>query len=384
MRAFVPALAFLLGVSAWGFQPRLVGFADDDPPEKLSTYALFAGDPRQQQPAAGVLKYDLTTPLFSDYTLKHRFIKLPPGEAIQYQDDDVLQFPAGTIIAKTFTYPRDQRRPEDGERLLETRLLIKKPAGWIGLPYLWNEAQTEAELDEVGGTVDVSWVHYDGQPRKNNYIIPNTNQCKGCHENQGVLKPIGPKARYLNRPGPAGVRNQLEHWQQAGALAGLPEKSRVPKTPVWNDPSTGTLQERARVWLEINCAHCHNPRGPAMQSGLDLRLAQKDPAKFGVWKSPVAAGRGSGGRLYDIVPGDPDASILVFRLESTEPGVKMPELPSRMVDAEGVKLIREWISSMPRGQPPAPGLGCRQDPAPPGPWPSRFPARTVGRMMLGR
>jgi uncharacterized repeat protein (TIGR03806 family) len=368
MRGFVVVTAFLLGVMAWGAQPHATHLAEGEPPEKLSAYALFAGDPRQQRPAAGVLKYDLTTPLFSDYTLKHRFIKLPPGTMIHYRDDGVFHFPVGTIIAKTFTYPHDQRRPQAGERLLETRLLIRKSEGWIGLPYLWNEAQTEAELDEVGGTVDVSWIHDDGQPRKNNYIIPNTNQCKGCHENQGVMEPIGPKARYLNRSGPGGVQNQLEHWHEAGALAGLPEKSKVPKTAVWNDPATGTLQERARVWLEINCAHCHNPRGPAMQSGLDLRLAQHEPAKYGVWKSPVAAGRGSGGRLYDIVPGEPDASIMVFRLESTEPGVKMPELPSRMVDAEGVKLIREWIASMPRGQPPAPGLGRQLELPPSGPW----------------
>jgi hypothetical protein len=114
---------------------------------------------------------------------------------------------------------------------------------------------------------------------------------------------------------------------------------------VWNDPATGTLEQQARAWLEMNCAHCHNPAGPARTSGLDLRYVQNDMAKFGFWKAPVAAGRGSGGRLYDIVPGKPDDSILMYRLESTEPGVMMPELGRRLVDRAGVALVREWIRS---------------------------------------
>ena len=325
---------------------------EPEPPEQLSAYGLFAGDPRQQLPAAGVLKYDLTSPLFSDYTLKHRFIKLPPGTAMTYHANDVFDFPVGTIIAKTFSYPHDQRHPERGERLLETRILWKQAAGWIGLPYIWNDEQADAVLEEVGDTVKATWVHFDGQTRSNAYIIPNSNQCKGCHEIGKVMQPIGPKARYLNRTAPHEPHHQLERWKELGQLTGLPAGVAVPRTAVWNEPASGTLEERARAWLEINCAHCHNPHGPAMQSGLDLRLEQTNPAQFGVWKSPVAAGRGSGGRLYDIVPGDPDASILVFRLESTEPGIMMPELPRRLLDAEGVALIRAWIAAMPKTPPP--------------------------------
>jgi len=115
---------------------------------------------------------------------------------------------------------------------------------------------------------------------------------------------------------------------------------------VWNDPTTGTLDQRARAWLEINCAHCHNPDGPARTSGLDLLATQTDSSKMGMRKTPTAAGRGSGGRFYDIVAGKPDASILVYRIESKEPGVMMPELSRRLIDEEGVKLIRAWIASM--------------------------------------
>ncbi len=133
---------------------------------------------------------------------------------------------------------------------------------------------------------------------------------------------------------------------EAGYLKGAPAHDAAPKLAVWNDPSSSSLDDRARAWLEINCAHCHNPHGPASNSGLDLRFSQRDPVKWGVMKVPVAAGRGSGGRSYDIVPGKPDESILTYRLESTEPGIMMPELPRRMVDEESLSLIKEWIASM--------------------------------------
>jgi hypothetical protein len=77
-----------------------------------------------------------------------------------------------------------------------------------------------------------------------------------------------------------------------------------------------------------------------------LRYTQDDPGKVGRWKTPVAAGRGSGGRLFDIVPGKPDESILMYRLESTEPGIMMPELGRRLTDAAGVALVREWIGNL--------------------------------------
>ena len=81
-----------------------------------------------------------------------------------------------------------------GRRLIETRILKHEPDGWVGLPYVWNEAQSEATLDVAGDTVNVSWIHTDGEPRTNNYIIPNSNQCKGCHkagENDAADRPEG-------------------------------------------------------------------------------------------------------------------------------------------------------------------------------------------------
>jgi uncharacterized repeat protein (TIGR03806 family) len=319
-----------------------------EPPEQLSEYGLFLGNGATQEPAAGVVPYDLNSALFSDYAYKYRFVRLPPGTSATYSENDVFQFPVGTIIVKTFAYPHDMRDLSQGQRLLETRLLILKADGWVGLPYVWNDEQTEATLKVAGGARDVHWVHTDGKERKVNYLIPNTNQCLGCHENSKVMSPIGPKARNLNKDFAYadGAENQLAHWQKIGCLSGAPAPAQAPRLPVWDDPATGTVAERARAWLEINCAHCHNPRGPARTSGLDLMASQTDRYQQGIWKTPIAAGRGSGGRYYDIVPGKPDESILAYRIASTELGVMMPELSRRLVNEEGVALVREWIAGL--------------------------------------
>lgn len=304
---------------------------DEELPEKLSELGLFAGSLAQQLPASGVFPYELRTPLFSDYTLKFRFIKLPEGTHPEYRsNDETLDFPVNTIIAKTFAYPKDQRHPERGKRLIETRILKKQRDGWQGVSYVWNDEQTEAMLKLTGKVVNTDWTHFDGKSMSNAYIVPNANQCKGCHGNSN--EPIGPKPRNL--------------FHADALFKQLNQKVVVASIPIWNDPATGSLHDRAKAWLDINCAHCHNPTGPARQSGLDLRYTQMEPAQYGVMKIPVAAGRGSGGRHFDIVPGKPDESILMYRLQSTEPGIMMPELPRRLVDSEGVALIREWISSM--------------------------------------
>ena len=63
-------------------------------------------------------------------------------------------------------------------------------------------------------------------------------------------------------------------------------------------------------------------------------------------KRPVAAGRGSGGRMFAIVPGAPDASILLHRMESNEPGVMMPQFGRSVAHDEGVALVRAYIAGM--------------------------------------
>lgn len=315
---------------------------------KLSEYGFFEGELNQLNPAKQVIPYTLNTPLYSDYAFKARFVYIPEGSTVPYNDSIAFDFPEGTVLIKNFYYPEDFQEPEGKRRIMETRLLTRNAKGWKALPYIWDEAQTEATLDVAGGRSMVSWTHTDGKKRELEYAVPNANQCKGCHKHGGKTRPIGPTSRQLNGSFDYvdGAENQLERWKKLGVLTGLPATDARAYAPVWNDPTTGTLDQRARTWLDINCAHCHKPDGPANTSGLFLDIHQTDMTALGLNKSPTAAGRGSGGLQYGIVPGAPDQSILLYRMQSTDPGEMMPEIGRKMIDEEGVALIQEWIQHM--------------------------------------
>lgn len=317
-------------------------------PMKLSEYGFFVGNPANQKAGEGIMPYTLNTPLFTDYAHKLRFVKLPEGAQVAYNDSSVFDFPVGTTIIKTFYYPHDFRKPEGEKTLLETRLLIHEEKGWKALAYHWNEDQSDAILEVAGGRKEMKWRDKDGKKQKVDYVMPNVNECKGCHNYDGNVRPIGPSARQLNGDFhySSGIKNQLQQWQEHNMISGMPSPDHAPRIAVWNDPESGSLDERARAWLDINCAHCHNPHGPASTSGFFLDVHQTDPTTLGVNKPPVAAGRGSGGRQFDIVPGKPEASILWYRIASTDPGVMMPEIGRKMIHKEGVQLIHDWISKM--------------------------------------
>lgn len=319
-------------------------------PKQLSEYALFVGNGSTQQPAAGVVPYTLNTALFTDYATKYRFIRVPEGTAIEYSDQGTLDFPDGTVIAKTFAYPHDRRDPAKGERLIETRIEALEEGEWFGYSYQWNDEQTNATLLLSGGEFDVSWIHDDGKPMSTRYEIPNANQCLSCHSQNDAYVPIGPTAMNINRDFAFAdaTANQLDYLAHKNLLVKLPEPKRRQRMPVSDDPETGTLDDRAHAWLDVNCAHCHSPQGTARTSGLDLRFTQRDASKFGLWKSPVAAGQGSGGRDYDIVPGKPSKSILLYRMQSNQPSIRMPNVGRSLVPKDGVALIEQWIAAMPK------------------------------------
>lgn len=316
---------------------------------KLSEYGFFSGEMAKMVPSEGVVPYELNTPLFSDYAYKARFIRMPDGKTVAYNDSLVLDFPVGTEIVKTFYYPKDVRDLAKGRRLIETRVLLREEAGWKALPYVWDEDQGEAYLEVAGARTEVQWKDSKGKKQKIDYVVPNMNQCKGCHLYGEAMSPIGPSVRQLNRDfsySPSETHNQLTYLAGKGWLVGLPELKNVPQLANWGDPKGASIENRARAYLDINCGHCHNPQGPANTSGLYLDIHTQDPAQLGIFKSPIAAGRGSGGRKYDIDPGNPNSSILVYRMESKDPGVMMPELSRKLIHQEGIQLIRDWISEM--------------------------------------
>lgn len=294
-------------------------------PATLAEFGFFA-DARAQMPSARVTPYRLNTPLWSDGAEKLRFVYLPPGAKAKANGEGLLDLPVGAALIKTFAF---------GARKIETRVLLHRAEGWVALPYQWNAAQTEAKLVLGGARVAVT----TPQGAAISYSIPNKNQCKECHGLAGVVTPIGPKARNL---APAWLAAQVK----AGRLDRAPTVAM--RLPLWEDRAHSPAALVARGYLDSNCGHCHNPAASASNSGLDLRWEQHDPALLGIMKRPVAAGRGAGQNEFDIVPGDPDHSILTYRMASLEGGIAMPELGKATVDGEGVKAVRAWISEMKR------------------------------------
>ncbi len=301
--------------------------AGDAMPRALSEFGFFS-DGARQVPAAGVVPYRLNTPLYSDGADKLRFVYLPAGARMEANGPDLLRIPVGGALIKTFAFGEGADR-----RLIETRVLLHRGEGWVALPYLWNEAQTEATLALAGARVPVATPN--GQTIS--YRVPNKNQCKECHGLNGSVVPIGPKARNLSR-------DWLAREVASGRLDTVP--SGADALPVWERRTGQPAEMAARAYLDVNCAHCHRPGAMASNSGLDLRWEQQDRAALGVMKRPVAAGRGAGDLLFGVVPGKPDQSIMVHRMASAEPGVAMPELGKSTVDAEGVEAVRRWIAEM--------------------------------------
>ncbi|MEM7610624.1 MAG: SO2930 family diheme c-type cytochrome [Pseudomonadota bacterium] len=374
--AVLASAGILAGLASCGKQgPLQPTFHATGKPATLSAWNLFDIRGGQLVLADRVTPYDLNSPLFSDYAHKLRTVWLPDGEPARYSEDETFAFPVGTIISKTFYYPSarsatpgvvavrladdtsDQRIAEgfdlDQVRLIETRLLVRRDEGWVALPYVWNDAQDDAVLKRAGDLQSLQLVNADDDATPFAYVVPNANQCAGCHATNATTRaimPIGPKARHLNKDYiyADGVENQLSRWQSLGMLDGSFELSKVQKNAVWDDPSAD-LNARARAYLDINCAHCHNEVGPADTSGLHLEASTPMGVHLGLCKLPIAAGTGTGNRKFDIVPGKPDESIFTFRMASTNPAVMMPELGRSLMHQDGVALISEWIGAMAGG-----------------------------------
>lgn len=329
-------------------EPGLPCISENGPHPLLSDYGIFKGELKQLEPIDALLPYDLNTELFSDYAQKRRLVYVPDGRVIEHTDGDKLDFPVGSVLVKTFLYDHNLQ-DESGERtILETRLLILREDGWTAETYIWNEDQTEARLHRTGATKTISWNDEKGVHREVNYRIPSVNDCSNCHGENGKITPLGPEISNLNKTYPYddGVSNQISKWQQKGFLQTDEDPSNLPRLPGWDDPSTGPPDLRARAYLDVNCSNCHNPSGSASNSALFLEYGRTDPFHLGICKNAVAAGAGSGGLIYNIVPGKPDESILHFRMNSTKPEIRMPEIGRTLIHEEAVKLIREWIQNM--------------------------------------
>ena len=288
----------------------------------LSELNLFTGDLNQLNVTPYAVTYTLNSTLFSDYAQKERFIVLPDGEIMEYNGDGLPLFPEGTIIAKTFYYNNDERDLSLGRRILETRILIKNNGDWISGDYKWNDDQTDAVLDLNGSTVAVSWIDAEGTTQNIDYQIPSNADCLTCHGSYDALSPIGPKLRNLNFN--LNGSNQIQQLINDGKLVGLDNSESVASVVNWKDSSV-SLEARTRTYMDINCAHCHQPGGFCdIQSTLNLSF-----------ETPL-----------DETNISEQKNSILFRVSSYIPGVSMPFIGTTVIHTEGADLIEEYLDTL--------------------------------------
>lgn len=292
-------------------------------PMRLSDYNIFQNG-GAGLPTARFHAYRLATPLFTDYAEKQRLLYLPQGMYLSFNQDGNPVFPDSSMLVKTFFYYSDKRDTTAGKRLIETRILIKIEGQWNAGTYEWNEAQTDAFLLDGGTDKTVSWVNGLGVRKTIFYHIPSTVECSGCHRSDQSMIPIGPKARNLNVPleGNSDPENQLLNFQKTGIVKLVPADLQT-ALPEWQNPSH-TLAQRARAYLDVNCAHCHSVTGVARNTRLLLDYAL-----------PFADTR-IHARRNDIL----------HRMQSTNKNIRMPKLGTTIPDSAGIALVKAYIQSL--------------------------------------
>jgi len=332
------------------------------PYPKLSDYHFFDGEMKNQQPALGLLPFAPASNLFTDYALKKRFVWLPDGTKATFKSDsEVLDFPVGSVIVKTFYYENVQNIATPGQsRIIETRLMIRKSDGWIFADYVWNSDQSEAVLDLAGSLTTVVYKDTQGSEHTVDYRIPNESQCIVCHKQQNgggqdvANIPIGPKPQNLNFDYNYGneTKNQLTKWIEYGYLDGnftLPSPDHT--VADYNDVAQ-PLEKRVRSYFDSNCSHCH----------MNNRHCDYRPMRFafsetggpdGLTKLGVCVNtqdmQGLPASLNKIVaPRSVENSMLFYRLNTTNETYRMPLHGRTVIHNEGIALVQAWINSLER------------------------------------
>lgn len=294
----------------------------------LSDMEIFTGDLINLTPAEDVHLFDLNSRLFTDYAYKQRLIRMPEGEAMQYNGDDLLpNFPDNTLISKTFYYYEDESNTSSNKIIIETRILIKTEGTWKIGNYKWNQDMSEAVYTNNSSQVPVSYLNAEGVTQEFTYQIPSNDDCIVCHNIYEVKTPIGPKLRNMNfNPNNGTVNiNQLQYFINEGLLEGISSPSEITVLPDWEDEANFDIFEQGRGYIDINCAHCHQPGG-FVPTGfiLDFRL-ETDFDDTGIYSRR--------GQIED-------------RVQSTVPTYMMPQIGRVLVHNEGVDMLLDYLQAI--------------------------------------
>jgi putative heme-binding domain-containing protein len=340
--------------------PRPQAAANASFPTRLSDTGLFT-DTAAHSVAPGVVPYAISAEAWADGTRATRHLALPgAGQLSLYDTQNPQQgfirgkfrFPADGVLVKTVGL---DTRPGDpsSHRRIETQVLHFTGADWYGYTYLWNEAQTDAELVPAAGTtvsLPVAAADGSGRVHRQSYRVASRTECIMCHTTRGgslygftppqlnrpVARPAGPQAGQG-----ADTVNQLRLFDELGLLAKqLDENVTAPADPY---DTAGDLTARARSYLQMNCAQCHL-RGGGGASDFDVRqdVPLEKTKLVGLLPSHGALGIDD---ARVVTAGDPARSALYYRMATLGRG-RMPHFGSTVVDERGLRLIGDWIASL--------------------------------------
>jgi uncharacterized repeat protein (TIGR03806 family) len=307
------------------------------PVDRLSELGIFEPPLAALVPRAGVVPYDVVVSLYADGARKHRFVILPPGQALHAPEDgtDRLVVPTGTYFVKSFYYPLDARDESRGIRLVETRFLVRRDDGYDASTYLWNDDQTDAVASGGNLDVPVDWIDQAGVARHDSFHVPGTSLCQSCHADRA----LGIRMRQLAVPGSqAGGPDQIDQLVAKGMLDRRPDAGVVLVDPLGDAP----LDARARSYLDANCSHCHGSQGLAAGTGVWFDEEDTSAGRLPLCRSTHAID----GRNRVIVPGHPESSEFLARMVSPDPFARMPQGPTRIPDEAGIGVLSAWVAAM--------------------------------------
>ena len=339
------AVKIQIAEKRWAAVPlRMPEVASGAMPKLLSQTGAFR-DVATLAPENFLVPYDLNVAFWSDGADKTRWACVPPGEVIHFAPTGEWSYPPGTIFVKHFELATDETQPSV-KRRLETRLLVCDSAGGVyGVTYKWRADNSDAELLETNLTEEISIKTATGV-RTQSWYYPSRADCLTCHTvNAGFV--LGVKTRQLNRDFkyPNGKsENELVAWKNLGLLDENFSAADVKSFPALAraDDISRNLEDRARSYLDANCANCHRPNGTV--AGFDARYDTPLAEQNIVGGHVLINQRIDGARV--VAPNDLWRSILYMRVNTTD-AYLMPPLARNTIDEAGMKLLRTWIESLP-------------------------------------
>lgn len=332
-------------------------------------------------------------PLWSDGSVKRRFVALPGTDTIDTSDPDRWSFTKGTRFYKNFF-------DEDGATLLETRVItkVKDDAGagsWRFKSYRWDPVTHEPQL-LIKSSLDVPFPAEDDPNNfdktseavnaplgKIGHKVPSMSDCNSCHNMNGKDAVLGFGALQLN-----GTKS-IDGDAMPYTLQKLVDDKRVDESVLQGATiSTDEATWRGIGYLHGNCGNCHAPGAQA--AGTKVRLRAEVNKEVVPWnsqstrKQPVIETAICKDRkqsmditvrdphssmpelkkhldaLYYIDVGKPESSFLFGRMQDRSGRFNMPRIATQTSDVKhGIPYVEAWIKQLAQTDPP-----CAAKPAP--------------------